>query len=66
MLDVLLDSIQEVMQEHHKALLFSQFASLLVIARERLNGPTNIWTARPPIVRHGWSASRTIPTAVYF
>jgi superfamily II DNA or RNA helicase len=37
-LEVLLDQLQEVMQEGHKALVFSQFTSLLAIVRERLKG----------------------------
>jgi superfamily II DNA or RNA helicase len=35
-LDVLLDQVQEVAQEGHKALIFSQFTSLLAIVRKRL------------------------------
>jgi superfamily II DNA or RNA helicase len=37
-LDVLLDQLQEVIAEGHKALVFSQFTSLLAIVRERLKG----------------------------
>lgn len=37
-LDLLLDRISEVMAEGHKALVFSQFTSLLSIVRHRLQG----------------------------
>jgi len=37
-LDMLLDQLQEVIAEGHKALIFSQFTSLLAIVRERLKG----------------------------
>jgi len=40
-LDVLLDQLQEVIAEGHKALVFSQFTSLLAIVRERLKGTDN-------------------------
>jgi SNF2 family DNA or RNA helicase len=36
-LDVLLDHLDEIRQEGHKALVFSQFTSLLAIVRERLD-----------------------------
>jgi superfamily II DNA or RNA helicase len=36
--DLLLDRIHEVIAEGHKALVFSQFTSLLSIVRQRLNG----------------------------
>src|ERR1035437_9576062 len=36
-LDVLLDRLDEVRQEGHKALVFSQFTSLLAIVRSRLD-----------------------------
>jgi superfamily II DNA or RNA helicase len=36
--DLLLDRIAEVVAEGHKALVFSQFTSLLSIVRQRLNG----------------------------
>jgi hypothetical protein len=36
-LDVLLDQLREVLDEGHKALVFSQFTSLLAIVRERLD-----------------------------
>jgi SNF2 family DNA or RNA helicase len=36
-LDTLLEQLQEVIQEGHKALVFSQFTSFLSIVRERLN-----------------------------
>jgi hypothetical protein len=36
-LDVLLDQLREVLDEGHKALVFSQFTSLLKIVRERLD-----------------------------
>jgi superfamily II DNA or RNA helicase len=36
-LDALLAQLQEVVQEGHKALVFSQFTSLLAIVRKRLN-----------------------------
>jgi hypothetical protein len=35
-LDVLLDQLREILDEGHKALVFSQFTSLLAIVRERL------------------------------
>lgn len=37
-LDVLLDQLEDVIAEGHKALVFSQFTSLLAIVRERLKG----------------------------
>jgi superfamily II DNA or RNA helicase len=37
-LDVLLPQLQEVIEEGHKALVFSQFTSLLAVVRERLDG----------------------------
>jgi superfamily II DNA or RNA helicase len=37
-LDVLLDQLREVIDEGHKALVFSQFTSLLSIVRNRLEG----------------------------
>jgi superfamily II DNA or RNA helicase len=37
-LDVLITQVQEVIEEGHKVLVFSQFTSLLTIARSRLNG----------------------------
>jgi len=37
-LDVLLDQLQEVIAEGHKALVFSQFTNLLAIVRDRLKG----------------------------
>ena len=48
--------------EGHKALVFSQFTSLLRIVRDRLDAsgsPTSIWMARRATGRRGWSASRT-------
>jgi hypothetical protein len=36
-LDVLLDQLSEVLEEGHKALVFSQFTSLLAIVRDRLD-----------------------------
>ncbi|HUE03616.1 MAG TPA: DEAD/DEAH box helicase [Bryobacteraceae bacterium] len=36
-LDVLIDRLQEVVSEGHKALVFSQFTSLLALVRERLD-----------------------------
>jgi SNF2 family DNA or RNA helicase len=36
-LDVLLDKLREVLEEGHKALVFSQFTSLLAIVRSRLD-----------------------------
>jgi SNF2 family DNA or RNA helicase len=36
-LDVLLEQLREVLDEGHKALVFSQFTSLLKILRARLN-----------------------------
>ncbi|PYU22904.1 MAG: helicase SNF2, partial [Acidobacteria bacterium] len=36
-LDVLLEQLREVLDERHKALVFSQFTSLLKILRARLN-----------------------------
>jgi SNF2 family DNA or RNA helicase len=36
-LDVLLDHLDEIREEGHKALVFSQFTSLLAIVRERLD-----------------------------
>lgn len=37
-LDVLLEQLREVLEEGHKALVFSQFTSLLAILRDRLDG----------------------------
>jgi SNF2 family DNA or RNA helicase len=37
-LDVLWDQVREVIEEGHKALVFSQFTSLLKIVRDRLDG----------------------------
>jgi len=37
-LDSLLNQVREVLEEGHKALVFSQFTSLLAIVRERLDG----------------------------
>jgi len=36
-LDVLIDRLQEVVEEGHKALVFSQFTSLLALVKERLD-----------------------------
>ena len=36
-LDLLMDQLEEVLQEGHKALVFSQFTSLLAIVRRRLD-----------------------------
>ena len=61
-LDVLLEQLREVLDEGHKALVFSQFTSLLAIVRDRLDAAassTSIWTAPPATGRPAWSASRT-------
>jgi SNF2 family DNA or RNA helicase len=42
-LDVLLDQLREVLDEGHKALVFSQFTSLLAIVRERLNASGTVY-----------------------
>jgi SNF2 family DNA or RNA helicase len=38
-LDTLFEQIEEILAEHHKALIFSQFTSLLAIVRNRLDNP---------------------------
>jgi SNF2 family DNA or RNA helicase len=38
-LDTLFEQIEEILEEHHKALVFSQFTSLLAIVRNRLDNP---------------------------
>ena len=46
-LDVLLEQLEEIREEGHKALVFSQFTSLLAIVRDRLDAAaslTSIWT----------------------
>ena len=66
-LDTLLEQLDEVLDEGHKVLVFSQFTSFLAILRRRLDEPgdrsTNTSTARPPTGRPAWSGSRRIPTA---
>ena len=42
-LDVLLDRLREVLDEGHKALVFSQFTSLLKIVRERLDAKGTVY-----------------------
>ena len=42
-LDVLLDRLREVLDEGHKALVFSQFTSLLKIVRERLDARGTVY-----------------------
>ncbi len=42
-LDVLLDQLREVIEEGHKALVFSQFTSLLKIVRERLDADGTVY-----------------------
>ena len=61
-LDVLLPQLHEVFDEGHKALVFSQFTSMLAIVRQRLDAeeiPTSTSTAGPATARRGWSVSRT-------
>jgi superfamily II DNA or RNA helicase len=42
-LDVLIDRLQEVVSEGHKALVFSQFTSLLSLVKERLDGSEMVY-----------------------
>ncbi len=42
-LDVLLDRLEEIVAEGHKALVFSQFTSLLSLVRERLDGSSMVY-----------------------
>ena len=56
--------------EGHKALVFSQFTSLLAIVRQRLRqaaaSSTSTSTARPATASSGSSASRTTPACPLF
>ena len=63
--DVLLPRLREVVDEGHKALVFSQFTSLLALLRTALDAegfPTSISTARRAIGPRASSAFRPIPT----
>ncbi|MFO0983006.1 MAG: DEAD/DEAH box helicase [Planctomycetota bacterium] len=63
-LDALLPRLREVIEEGHKALVFSQFTSLLAIVRKRLirsASPTRTWMATRAIARPWSSASRATP-----
>ena len=66
-LDVLLPQLAEVVEEGHKALVFSQFTSFLAIVRDRLDAAkassTSTSTARRATAQRGSSASRPTPTA---
>ena len=42
-LDVLLDRLEEIVAEGHKALVFSQFTSLLSLVRERLDDSAMVY-----------------------
>ena len=69
-LDVLLEQLREVLDEGHKALVFSQFTSLLAIVRSSLDDRwrdvrVSGWhDARP--AGSAWSGSRTIRIAGCF
>ena len=69
-LDMLMEQLEEVVGAGHKALVFSQFTSLLAIVRSRLqrrgHDSTNTWMAPRATARSAWSASRTIPSVRYF
>ena len=67
-LDTLFTQIDEILEEHHKALVFSQFTSLLAIVRQRLDHPaapasppsaTPTSTAKPATANPPSSNSRT-------
>ena len=66
-LDVLLPQLAEVVEEGHKALVFSQFTSFLGHRARRGStrraSPTSTSTAGPATAPRGSSGSRTTPTA---
>ena len=65
--DVLIPRLVEVVEEGHKALVFSQFTSLLALLRPRLDGDGNqVRVSRRPDAGSrpsAWSGSRPIPAA---
>jgi superfamily II DNA or RNA helicase len=54
-LDTLFEQIDEILEENHKALIFSQFTSLLSIVRKRLDTPP----AGKPAVRYAYLDGKT-------
>ena len=67
-LDTLLEQLREVVEEGHKALVFSQFTSLLAIVRERLDADGTVYEYLDGQTRDrqtAWSASRMMPIAAF-
>ena len=63
---MLLEQLREVLDEGHKALVFSQFTSLLKILRARLNQDGIVYEYLDGVTRDRqteWSASRMTKTA---
>ncbi len=61
-IELLLEQLRGVLQEGHKALVFSQFTSLLAILRERRAArkrlPSNTWTGKRRTETRAWRAFR--------
>ena len=69
-IDTLLAQLAELREEGHKALVFSQFTSLLAIVRRQPGSAaacaTSTWTAPPATARRTWRRFRTTRTAASF
>jgi hypothetical protein len=63
--DVLLERLAEVIEEGHRALVFSQFTGFLATVRARLDAegsPTPTSTGAPGTGPHGWRRSAPATT----